>query len=132
MRSLIADLGTAVAAGAHLAELRRVRSGRFAIEQAVTLDRLADAVVVPPEQALDLARVAVPPALVGHVLSGVQLPVATWGSEATEFQLLDESGALLAVAHAEAGRTVYDRVFPELVRGRRSPAANRGSGRPGA
>src|SRR5262245_15589464 len=40
IRSLIADLGTAVGVGAHLAELRRIRSGRFAIEHAVTLDRL--------------------------------------------------------------------------------------------
>jgi tRNA pseudouridine55 synthase len=121
VRSLIADLGTAVQAGAHLAELRRVRSGRFAIEQAVTLERLLepldDAVLVPPEHALDLPRVTVPRALRAPVLSGVQLPVATWSIEAKGFQLLDEEGRLLAVAHAEAGRTVYDRVFPELVRG---------------
>lgn len=117
VRSLIADLGAAVGAGAHLAELRRVRSGRFTIDQAVTLDRLGEAVLVPPEQAIDLPRVTVPDALVPPVLSGVQLPVATWSHEASQFQLLDERGRLLAVAHAEAGRTVYDRVFPELVRG---------------
>jgi tRNA pseudouridine55 synthase len=124
VRSLIADLGSAVAAGAHLAELRRVRSGRFTLEQAVTLDRLGEAELVAPEQALDLERVTVPRALVAPVLSGAQLPAVTWGTEAKQFQMLDEDGRLLAVAHTEAGRTVYDRVFPELV--------GRGSGALGA
>jgi tRNA pseudouridine55 synthase len=124
VRSLIADLGTAVAAGAHLAELRRVRSGRFTIDEAVTLDRLGEAALVPPEHALDFERVTVPRALVAPVLSGAPLPAATWDAEARQFQMLDEDGRLLAVAHTEAGRTVYDRVFPELVR--------RGSGAIGA
>jgi tRNA pseudouridine55 synthase len=115
VRSLVADLGAAVGAGAHLAELRRTRSGRFAIEQAVAIDRLADARLVPPEQALDLPRVVVPAAQIHTVLSGVQHPVAVWGIEAKQFQMFDEQGRLLAVAHSEAGRTVYDRVFPELV-----------------
>lgn len=124
VRSLIADLGTAVAAGAHLAELRRTRSGRFCIEQAVTLDRLGEAELVPPEHALDFERVTVPRALVAPVLSGAQLPATTWDTRAERFQLLDDNFRLLAVAHTEAGRTVYDRVFPELV--------GRGSGALGA
>jgi tRNA pseudouridine55 synthase len=116
IRSLVADLGTVVGAGAHLTELRRTRSGRFSLEQAVTLDGIADARLVPPEQATDLARVIVPAARVAQVLSGVQLPVAAWAAETDRFQMLTEDGKLLAVAHAQAGRTVYDRVFPELFR----------------
>jgi len=47
----------------------------------------------------------------------VQLPVSTFGADGLErFQLVDESGRLLAIAHPQAGRTVYDRVFPELTR----------------
>lgn len=115
IRSLVADIGAAVGAGAHLTELRRTRSGRFTIEQAVALDRLDAAAVVPPDQATGLPRVTVPPFQVGQVLSGVQLPVAALGADGLEqFQLLDEQGMLLAIAHPEAGRTVYDRVFPEL------------------
>jgi tRNA pseudouridine55 synthase len=115
VRSLVADIGAALAAGAHLAELRRTRSGRFSIDQAVTLDRLADATLIPPELATDLAPVTVPRAMVAQVLSGVQLPVAALGADGLErFQLVAEDGRLLAVAHPEAGRTVYDRVFPEL------------------
>src|SRR5215831_11301759 len=112
VRSLVADLGNAVAAGAHLAELRRTRSGRFTLEQAVTLDRLADAVLVPPERALDLPRVIVPASRVRNVLGGVQLPPPAYGAEGHElFQLLTADGRLLAIAHPEAGRTVFDRVF---------------------
>jgi tRNA U55 pseudouridine synthase TruB len=136
VRSLVADLGTAVGAGAHLAELRRTRSGRFTIEQAVALDRLGDAQVVLPEHALELARVTVPGNLVAPVLSGTRIPTATWGIEVERFQLVDEEGRLLAIAHAEDGRTVYDRVFPELVRaapeGVARAAGRRGSGRAGA
>ncbi|HMG52397.1 MAG TPA: tRNA pseudouridine(55) synthase TruB [Kofleriaceae bacterium] len=116
IRSLVADLGTAVGAGAHLTELRRTRSGRFTIDQAVAIDRVGEAVLVPPELALEFPRVTVPAALLAPVLSGVQLPIATWSTDSEQFQLVDEQGRLLAVAHAELGRTVYDRVFPELVR----------------
>jgi tRNA pseudouridine55 synthase len=116
IRSLVADLGAALAAGAHLAELRRTRSGRFSIDQAVTLDRLAEATLIPPELATDLVRVTVPRALVPQVFNGVQLPVAAFGADGLEqFQLVGEDGRLLAVAHPRAGRTVYDRVFPELA-----------------
>ena len=124
IRTLIADLGAAVGAGAHMAELRRVRSGRFAIEDAVTLDRLGDARLVPPDQATDLPRVVVASHQVAQVLSGLQLPAATLRIEAKQFQMLDEHGTLLAVAHADAGWTVYDRVFPELTQGVRQAASS--------
>ncbi len=118
VRSLVADIGRAVGAGAHLAELRRTRSGRFTIEQAVPLDRVAEATLIPPELATDLPRVVVAPALIDQIFNGVQLPIATFGAEGLErFQLVDESGQLLAIAHPSAGKTVYDRGFPELTRG---------------
>jgi tRNA pseudouridine55 synthase len=40
VRSLAHDLGQKLGCGAHLAELRRTRSGEFGIEQAVTLEQL--------------------------------------------------------------------------------------------
>jgi tRNA pseudouridine55 synthase len=116
IRSLVADIGAALETGAHLTELRRTRSGRFTLDQAVTLDRLAEATLIPPELATELPRVAVPRALVPQVFNGVQLPVAAFGADGLErFQLVGEDGKLLAVAHPRAGRTVYDRVFPELA-----------------
>jgi len=117
IRSLVADIGRALAAGAHLAELRRTRSGKFTIDQAVTLDRLAEATLIPPALATDLPSVTVPRALVAQVHSGVQLPVTAFGADGlARFQLVDEDGQLLAIAHPLAGRTVYDRGFPELTR----------------
>ena len=128
VRSVIADIGAALATAAHLTQLRRIRSGRFTIDQAVPFERLGDAVLIPPEQALDLERVVVPAPLISKVLSGAPLAPQTLGAQSKQFQLVDGLGRLLAVAHAEASRTVYDRVFPELVR----LDLDRGSGRRGA
>ncbi len=44
IRSLAHDIGLALGCGAHLAELRRNRTGAFCIEEAVTLERLREAV----------------------------------------------------------------------------------------
>jgi tRNA pseudouridine55 synthase len=41
IRTLAEDIGEAVGCGAHLSGLRRTASGRFRIEQAITLDALA-------------------------------------------------------------------------------------------
>jgi tRNA pseudouridine55 synthase len=43
VRSLAHEIGAKLGIGAHLAELRRTRSGEFTLEQAVTLERLAEA-----------------------------------------------------------------------------------------
>jgi tRNA pseudouridine(55) synthase len=116
IRSLVADIGSALGAGAHLAELRRTRSGRFTLEQAVPLDRLHEAKLVLPHEASGLPRVTVPAALIGRIFNGVQLPPAALGAEGLEqFQMVTEDGTLLGFAHPEAGRTVYDRMFPELA-----------------
>jgi len=132
IRSLIADLGADVGCGAHLAELRRTRSGRFRIEDAVPLDRFGAPsasgrwepaaggrseaelarYLVPLAAATGLPSVVVPAALVGPVRSGVQLSIGALTSEnLAQFQLLDEAGRLLAIAHVEAEKVVYDRVF---------------------
>ena len=42
VRSLAHEVGARLGVGAHLAELRRTRSGEFTLEQAVTLERLAE------------------------------------------------------------------------------------------
>jgi tRNA U55 pseudouridine synthase TruB len=139
IRSLVADLGEDVGCGAHLAELRRTRSGRFRIEDAIGLDRIAPGAVaahlVPLTAATGLPTIAVVAEHVGPVRSGLQLPLAALGAalparpgapplveraelaepaepaEAPRFQLVDPAGRLLAIAHARGGRVVYDRVF---------------------
>ena len=119
VRSLVADLGTDVGAGAHLTALRRTRSGRFTLAQAITLDQLeasdlADVVarLVPLPAATELPSIVVPAERVVHARNGVQFELAQLGAEnLLQFQLVDESGELLAVVHADAGKVVYDRVF---------------------
>ncbi len=55
IRSLGEDIGAALGSGAHLAGLRRTGSGRFRVEDAVTLDRLR-AMPAPQERLLPLAK----------------------------------------------------------------------------
>ena len=121
VRSLIADLGEDVGCGAHLAELRRTRSGRFTIDQALTLDAVAalgpagvrDA-LIPLGRVTDLPVVAAGGDLVAAIRSGIQLAVEALGDlPAGRFQLVDHAGRLVAIAHADTGRVAYDRVFPD-------------------
>jgi tRNA pseudouridine55 synthase len=57
VRSLAQDLGRMLGCGAHIAELRRMRSGSFSLDAAYTLDDLTAAVAEErcPLQAMDLA-----------------------------------------------------------------------------
>lgn len=121
IRSLVADLGTDVGCCAHVAELRRTRSGRFRIEDAVTLEDVerAPPALVPLAAATSLPSIAVPPSLLKPVLSGVQLSLgalALTGAAPERFQLVDEAGRLLAIAHAEDGHVVFERVFAAAPR----------------
>lgn len=116
VRSLVADLGADLGCGAHLTELRRTRSGRFTLDQAVSLDRLEEISVrdrlIPMSQATGLPSVVVPAGVEGRIRTGVQLPVEALTSEDhPQFQLLDERGRLLAIVRAQGGRIIYDRVF---------------------
>jgi tRNA pseudouridine55 synthase len=48
VRSLVADLGTALGGGAHLRNLRRLAIGRFTVGEAVLLEELTPERVLPP------------------------------------------------------------------------------------
>ena len=116
IRSLVADLGTDVGCGAHLTALRRTRSGRFSLAQAVTLDQVGAidlaGHLVPLPRATDLPTIVVPADKERHARNGVQFALEQLGAEnLTQFQMVDQAGDLLAVVHAEDGKVVYDRVF---------------------
>ena len=117
VRSLVADLGTDLGCGAHLAELRRTRSGRFALAEALTLDALAGldlaAHLVPLGRATNLPSVIAATAQLALIRAGLQLPVADLGAPPDRFQIVDDRGRLVAIAHTDAGRVIYDRVFPD-------------------
>ena len=103
MRSLVADLGTDVGVGAHLTELRRTRSGRFAIADAIALDAIDPATIaahlIPPGAAVPLPIVTVSARVIPLIFGGVQVSLAALGLAAdspSPFQLVDDTGRLLA------------------------------------
>ena len=116
IRSLIADLGTALGCGAHLSELRRTRSGRFSIDQAITLDQLTTvdlaAHLIPVGRATDLRPVVANAAQCKKIRDGLQLPIEELGGNPAVFQVVDEAGQMVAIAHGDGEKTRYDRVFP--------------------
>jgi tRNA pseudouridine55 synthase len=115
VRSLIADVGEAVGCGAHVTELRRTRSGAFAIDDARPIDALDATCVIPMLAATRLPIVHVAVGEVARVCAGVQLAAERLGVPHTGcFQLADHD-QLLAIAHVEAGKVVYDRVFRAQV-----------------
>lgn len=124
IRSLAADLGRAWGCGAHLVRLTRLACNGFAWEDAAPWDAFEAAAaagdwrrfLVNPSRAL----AHLPPMVVdeagcrdvahGRVLAG---PQAGQGL----VRVLDTEGRLLAVARAEAGRVVMERVFISSAKG---------------
>ncbi len=112
VRSLAADLGTALGGCAHLASLRRLRVGSFALDEARSIDAIeadpASAVLPPAEAMRDLARVQVGDEDARAVKHG-----ATFASRAIvpddagegPFAFVDEQDTLLAV-YERRGRGV--------------------------
>jgi tRNA pseudouridine55 synthase len=115
VRVLAADLGAALGGGAHLRRLRRTGIGSFSVDEARTLDALADAtgegrppVLSAADAMRDYARVAIDGDAAAEVAHGRPLPRdrlaldgdGPWG-------LLDASGTLLAVYESgPSGRAV--------------------------
>lgn len=117
VRSLVDDLGRDLGCGAYLAELRRTRSGLFSIDEAQQLTALDPARLLPIEYVLRLPAVTVTTDLVPFVRSGLQLRLDQLPPipESPQFQLIDEAAKVVAIVHAEAGKIIYDRVFPALT-----------------
>ncbi len=116
IRSLVADLGSDLGCGAHLGELRRTRSGRFTIAQAITLEQVSSvdlsAHLITLGRVLDLPRVVAKVFQLQAIRDGLQLPIEELGGNSEPFQIVDEAGQLVAIAHGNGKRAVYDRVFP--------------------
>jgi tRNA pseudouridine55 synthase len=114
IRALARDLGRRCGSAAHLASLRRTRSGTFDIANAVSLDALSDgkAEVRPPLTAIpQLQQVSLSNADVVRVRRG-QTVEAESGSNPTA-ALIDTTGSLVAIA-ARAGSAWQPRmVIPD-------------------
>ncbi|HMK11587.1 MAG TPA: tRNA pseudouridine(55) synthase TruB [Acidimicrobiales bacterium] len=101
VRSLAADLGTALGGGAHLRALRRTKVGSFTEAEATLVDAL---VLRPAAVALrDLASVTVDAATAAAVAHGKVLPCQVLGVEGDgPWAVLDDAGTLLAVYETAA------------------------------
>lgn len=110
IRTLAEDLGKQLGVGAHLAELRRTRAGRFAIGASVTLERLTELasagaveqVLISAHEVLaHLPSVEVSAQDARRVLNGIKFHVPSemaggWAQEQW-VRIADASGELLAV-----------------------------------
>jgi len=104
IRSLAVDIGARLGGVAHLGELRRLRSGSFALDEARTLHHIEaepDAVVLPPVAAVrDLEQVRIDAEQARAVAHGVTFPAAVFaGADAGPgpFAVVGPEGDLLAV-----------------------------------
>jgi len=99
VRSLAADLGTALGGGAHLRDLRRTAIGSFSAEDALVLGSLGPEAVLTAAVALrDYAAVTAPAELVADIGHGKILDHARFAFEGEgPWPLLDADGRLLAV-----------------------------------
>jgi len=119
VRSLAEDVGRALGCGAHLAHLRRTRSGPFLVERAVTLEALdaaaargeTEALLVPPAEVLGLRVVALDDLAVRRVSHGgdVSAPPAPGPPLAPGARVVavDGEGTLVAVLQVRADRRLY-------------------------
>lgn len=114
VRSLARDLATGLGALGHLSALRRVASGDFSVDEALSLDGLGPGTaLVPPRDAL--ARAGVPALALGAdealaVRQGKRLP-APIGVESPTLACVDPDGRLIAIARVEEGALVVARGF---------------------
>ena len=130
VRSLAADLGTALGGGAHLRRLRRTAVGAFGIDEAVPLEAVGPRAVRTPAEAVGhLPRVAVAgerARAVGHgaVLERGDLGVAELGAgeDGGPWAVVDDRGRLLAVYEPHRDGRVKPAVVVPGERGGPAPA----------
>jgi len=111
MRSLAHDLGQAMGCGAHLAALRRTASGEFTIEQARTIEQLAQLAadgrlgeaLIPAAQVLPaFPAVFVESPLIGQIRQGRNFPVSPFRVQAGAryVKAVSREGELIAIGEA--------------------------------
>ncbi len=121
IRTLAEDIGRKLNVGAHLAELRRTRAGKFNLSQAVTLEKLEkivtasnlDEILIMPNQAIShLAEVKLSDAETVKIKNGVRIQKDLTESKEGDFLRLTTDENLLAIGiYNESEKTVQ----PKLV-----------------
>jgi len=121
IRVLAEDIGRKLNIGAHLAELRRTKAGKFGIEKAVTLEelekivsenRLADVLIAMNEAVSHLAEIKLTDEECAKIKNGMKLKCASDEFNDGEFLRLTTGENLLAIGFFNATEKV---VQPKLV-----------------
>jgi len=119
IRTLAEDIGRKLGIGAHLTELRRTRSGRFTINQSVTLERLeklddpSAGVIAMSEAVSHLAEFTVEDDRLDKTTNGLSTRIFdTCFEDGQAVRMVDRAGNLVAVGFFEAGENV---VQPKVV-----------------
>jgi tRNA pseudouridine55 synthase len=98
IRALARDLGRATASAGHLSALRRIASGPYSVDRAVTVDAVKNGALPigsPIEGLAECVADRLDAAALGRVVHGLPVPAAVPGRRGA---LLDEDGRLVAVA----------------------------------
>ena len=113
VRSLAADLGSALGGGAHLRRLRREAIGRFVVEEAIALDALEPRAVRPAVGLVShLATLPVESELASKIANGAILPFGRFAEHGEgPWAVVDKAGRLLGV-YERAGA---DQAKPTVV-----------------
>lgn len=116
IRSLARDIGEAVETGAHLAALRRTRTGPFTLDDAVSLDDLAsrlgaegwEGIALPPDAVLDdMFRVQLDAGQARDWVQGKVISLASLPQGGTMVRTYDDDGRWLGIGEVgEPGDTV--------------------------
>jgi len=124
VRTLAADLGTALGGGAHLRELRRTAIGSFALADARPLATVTPECLLSPAEALrDYRSISVTEAERIDIGHGKVLPRDERFSGDGPWVMLDGHGSLLAIYAPHRADTVKPEVVIAPVEGRTSSAA---------
>jgi tRNA pseudouridine55 synthase len=117
VRTLAADLGTALGCGGLLQALRRLQSGSFQITQAVTLEQLdaetapekLDARLIPPDQALQIDEVVLRREAISRLCHGGDVSPGSEFRRAPGTRAIakDEVGNAIALVELRADRRLW-------------------------
>ena len=118
IRTIAEDIGRKVGVGAHLAELRRTRAGRFDLSRSVTLDELAKfdnpaTALIRLEEAVEhLASITLTVERAGKTRSGLSTRIAeTQFTVGQAIRMLDETKNLIAIGfYEEAEKSIRPKV----------------------
>lgn len=118
IRTLAEDIGRAVGAGAHLAELRRTRAGKFVLKGSVTIDELQEAddpksYLAPIEAAVShIPSVVLNADRAAKTLNGLSTRIFDLEFDSGEaVQMLNENREIIAIGfYNEAEKTVQPKI----------------------